>query len=414
MAAFEYVALNAKGKSEKGLIEAETARQARQLLRDRGLMTTELKEVAERDGAKQSSNDASGGGLFKRGGGSLSSAELALFTRQLATLFRSGLPLDEALTVVSQQSESAKVQRITLGIRSRVTEGDSLASALEQFPNAFPILFRSTIEAGEQAGKLDHVLERLADYVERSQEMASKVTQAAIYPIIMLVVATGVVMGMMTYVVPQVVEVFQGINAELPLLTRGMIGLSDFLRKAWPIIIFGGIAGVWLFRRTLRTNEGFRRSWHQRQLGWPVIGKLVRGANTGRFMRTLGILFGSGVPILEAMRIGAQVVENLPMREAIEDAAKRVREGAGLGRSLAASKLFPPIVVHLVSSGESSGRLGEMLERSADNQEKEVELRIGVLMKLMEPVMTVVMGGIVLVIVLAILLPIFDLNTLVK
>ncbi len=414
MAAFEYTALNAKGKNEKGLIEAETPRQARALLRERGLMATEVKEVAERSRAGTPSGAVRSDGLFKRSGSSLSSAELALFTRQLATLFRSGLPLDEALTVVAQQSESAKVQRITLGIRSRVTEGDSLASALEQFPNAFPILFRSTVEAGEQAGKLDHVLERLADYVERSQEMAAKVTQAAIYPIIMLVVATGVVMGMMTYVVPQVVEVFEGINAELPLLTRGMIGLSDFLRKAWPLIIFGGIAGVWLFRRRLSNNEAFRRSWHQRQLKWPVIGRLVRGANTGRFMRTLGILFGSGVPILEAMRIGTQVVENLPMREAIEDAAKRVREGAGLGRSLAASKLFPPIVVHLVSSGESSGRLGEMLERAADNQEKEVELRIGVLMKLMEPVMTVVMGGIVLMIVLAILLPIFDLNTLVK
>jgi len=415
LAAFEYVALNARGKNEKGLIEAETARQARTLLRDRGLMTTELKEVAEqRPGAGAAGSETAGGGLFRRGSASLSSAELALFTRQLATLFRSGLPLDEALTVVAQQSESAKVQRITLGLRSRVTEGDSLASALEQFPAAFPILFRSTIEAGEQAGKLDHVMDRLADYVERSQEMSSKVTQAAIYPIIMLVVATGVVMGMMTYVVPQVVEVFEGINAELPLLTRGMIGLSDFLRTAWPVIIFGSIAGVWLFRRTLRSSEAFRRRWHQRQLGWPVVGRLVRGSNTGRFMRTLGILFSSGVPILEAMRIGAQVVENLPMREAIEEAAKKVREGAGLGRSLAASKLFPPIVVHLVSSGESSGRLGEMLERAADNQEKEVELRIGVLMKLMEPVMTVVMGGIVLIIVLAILLPIFDLNTLVK
>lgn len=413
MAAFEYVALNAKGKNEKGLIEAETARQARQLLRDRGLMPTELKEVAEQSVANRRSGTASGG-FFKRSGGTLSSAELALFTRQLATLFRSGLPLDEALTVVSQQSESAKVQRITLGIRSRVVEGESLATALDQFPGAFPILFRSTIEAGEQAGKLDHVLERLADYVERSQEMSAKVTQAAVYPTIMLVVAAGVVMGMMTYVVPQVVSVFEGINAELPLLTRGMIAASDFLRQAWPILIFGGIATVWLFRRALRNSESFRRSWHARMLGWPVIGRLVRGANTGRFMRTLGILFGSGVPILEAMRIGTQVVENLPMREAIEEAAKRVREGQGLGRSLAASKLFPPIVVHLVSSGESSGRLDEMLERAADNQEKEVELRIGVLMKLMEPVMTVVMGGIVLVIVLAILLPIFDLNTLVK
>lgn len=412
MAAFEYVALNARGKNEKGLIEAETARQARQLLRDRGLMPTALTEVAEQ--ASGTAKTERGGGFFKRSTGSLSAAELALFTRQLATLFRSGLPLDEALTVVAQQSESAKVQRITLGLRARVVEGDSLASALEQFPRAFPILFRSTVEAGEQAGKLDHVLERLADYVERSQEMSSKVKQAAIYPTIMLVVATGVVMGMMTYVVPQVVEVFQGINAELPLLTRMMIGLSDFLRKAWPFLIVVGVLGIWLFRRSLSTNVHFRRRFHQQQLRWPVIGRLVRGANTGRFMRTLGILFGSGVPILEAMRIGAQVVENLPMREAIEEAAKKVREGAGLGRSLAASKLFPPIVVHLVSSGESSGRLDEMLERSADNQEKEVELRIGVLMKLMEPVMTVVMGGIVLVIVLAILLPIFDLNTLVK
>ncbi len=414
MAAFEYTALNAKGKNEKGLIEAETARQARALLRDRGLMPTELKEVAKHMGAAAANLDAKGGSFFQRSSGTLSAADLALFTRQLATLFRSGLPLDEALTVVAQQSEVGKVQRITLGIRARVIEGDSLASALNQFPAAFPILFRSTVEAGEQAGKLDHVLERLADYVERSQEMASKVKQAAIYPTIMLIVATGVVMGMMTYVVPNVVSVFEGINAELPFLTRAMIGLSGFLRQAWPVLIIGGTGSVWLFRRTLRTNEAFRRSLHQRMLSWPIVGKLVRGANTGRFMRTLGILFGSGVPILEAMRIGAQVVENLPLRDAIEEAAKRVREGAGLGRSLAASKLFPPIVVHLVSSGESSGRLDEMLERAADNQEKEVELRINVLMKLMEPVMTVVMGGIVLIIVLAILLPIFDLNTLVK
>jgi len=416
LAAFEYIALNAKGKSEKGLIEADTARQARQLLRDRGLMPTALNEVAERAAAAARGAAKPGGlaGLLQGNVGSLSAAELALFTRQLATLFRSGLPLDEALTVVAQQSESARVQRITLGLRARVTEGESLATALEQFPSAFPVLFRATVEAGEQAGKLDHVLERLADYVERSQEMAGKVQQAAIYPAIMLVVATAVVMGMMTYVVPQVVAVFEGINAELPLLTRAMIGLSDFLRQTWAFLLVGGIVAVWLFRRALTRSEPFRRRFHQRQLGWPVIGRLVRGSNTGRFMRTLGILFGSGVPILDALRIGTQVVENLPMREAIEEAAKRVREGAGLGRSLAASKLFPPIVVHLVSSGESSGRLGEMLERAAENQEKEVELRVGVLMKLMEPVMTVVMGGIVLMIVLAILLPIFDLNTLVK
>lgn len=412
MPAFEYTALNAKGRNEKGLIEAETARQARQLLRERGLTPTAMQEVAG-DTSKRS--DAVAGGRRRSGGGvSLSTAELALFTRQLATLFRSGLPLDEALTVVSQQSESAKVQRLTLAIRTRVVEGESLASALDQFPGTFPVLFRSTVEAGEQAGKLDHVLERLADYVERSQAMSATVKQAAIYPIIMLVVATGVVIGMMVYVVPNVVGVFANIKAQLPLLTRGLIALSNLLQKAWLPLLVVLAGAVFLFRRAMRNNIAFRRNMHHRMLGWPIVGKLVRGANTGRFMRTLGILFGSGVPILEAMRIGTQVVENLPMREAVEEAAKRVREGAGLGRSLAATKLFPPIVVHLVSSGESSGRLDEMLVRAADNQEKEVELRIGVMMKLMEPAMTVIMGGIVLLIVLAILLPIFDLNTLVK
>ena len=412
MPAFEYLALTATGRTEKGLIEAETPRLARQLLRERNLTPTELKEVATRSNTKAEAS--SSGFTLKRQPGALSGAELSLFTRQLATLSRSGLPLDEALTAVSQQSEEAKTQRIALAIRARVTEGESLATALMQFPNAFPVLYRATVDAGEQAGKLDYVLERLAEYVERQQEMSGKVKQAAIYPIIMLVVATGVVMGMMTYVVPNIVSVFESIDAELPLLTRGLIATSTFMQKGWWAILGGTALAVFLFNRAMRNNEAFRRGMHNRMLGWPVVGRIVRADNTGRFMRTLGILFGSGVPILEAMRIGTQVVENLPMRDAIEEAAKRVREGAGVGRSLGASRLFPPIVVHLINSGEVSGKLDEMLLRAADNQEREVESRLGVLMKLMEPVMTVVMGGIVLIIVLAILLPIFDLNTLVK
>ncbi len=413
MPAFEYTALSAAGRSEKGLIEAESPRLARQLLRERGLTPTGVTEVATRSSGGDDTATQTGFG-FKRQRGSLSGAELSLFTRQLATLSRSGLPLDEALTAVSQQSEEAKTQRIALAIRARVSEGESLATALSQFPNAFPVLYRATVDAGEQAGKLDHILERLADYVERQQEMAGKVTQAAIYPIIMLVVATGVVMGMMTYVVPNVVSVFDSIHAELPILTRGLIAVSSFMRKGWWALLGGIALTVYLFNRAMTTNADFRRSMHSRMLGWPIIGRIVRAANTGRFMRTLGILFGSGVPILEAMRIGTQVVENVPMREAIEEAAKRVREGVGVGKSLGVSRLFPPIVVHLISSGEVSGKLDEMLLRAADNQEREVENRIGVLMKLMEPLMTVVMGGIVLIIVLAILLPIFDLNTLVK
>lgn len=409
MAAFEYSALNARGKQEKGLIEAETARQARALLRERGLTPMELKEVAEQRGK----TGGDGGGTVKTSGGSLSSTELSLFTRQLATLFRSGLPLDEALTAVAQQSESAKVKRIVLGIRSRVIEGDSLASALAQFPSAFPTLFRATVEAGEQAGKLDHVLERLADYVERRQAMQSKILLATFYPAILTLVAIGVVSLLLTYVVPKVVEVFDSIGADLPVLTKMMIATSGFLRNYGVFLVIALALGGWLFARAMR-GDAFRRRVHQRQLTLPLIGRLTRGANTGRFTRTLGILFGAGVPILDAMRIGTQVVGNLPMRDAIEEAAKRVREGAGLARSLEASKLFPPITVHLIASGEASGKLDEMLDRAADNQEREVETLIAALMGIFEPVLILAMGGIVLLIVLAILLPIFDLNTLVK
>lgn len=409
MAAFEYSALNARGKQEKGLIEAETARQARALLRERGLTPMELKEVAEQRGRLA----GDGGAAVKTSGGSLSSTELSLFTRQLATLFRSGLPLDEALTAVAQQSESAKVKRIVLGIRSRVIEGDSLASALAQFPSAFPTLFRATVEAGEQAGKLDHVLERLADYVERRQAMQSKILLATFYPAILTLVAIGVVSLLLTYVVPKVVEVFDSIGADLPVLTKMMIATSGFLRNYGVFLVIALALGGWLFARAMR-GDAFRRRVHQRQLKLPLVGRLTRGANTGRFTRTLGILFGAGVPILDAMRIGTQVVGNLPMRDAIEEAAKRVREGAGLARSLEASKLFPPITVHLIASGEASGKLDEMLDRAADNQEREVETLIAALMGIFEPVLILAMGGIVLLIVLAILLPIFDLNTLVK
>lgn len=410
MAAFEYSALNARGKQEKGLIEAETARQARQLLRERTLTPLELREVAERRGMRTSGSEVT---TVQRRRGSLSATELSLFTRQLATLFRSGLPLDEALTAVAQQSENPKVQRMVLAIRARVNEGDSLANALGQFPSAFPTLFRATVEAGEQAGKLDHVLERLADYVERRQAMQSKILLATFYPAILTVVAIGVVSLLLTYVVPKVVEVFDSIGADLPLLTQMLIATSGFLRNYGVFLVIGLAGAGWLFARAMR-GEAFRRQVHRRQLRLPLIGRLTRGANTGRFTRTLGILFGAGVPILEAMRIGTQVVANLPMRDAIEEAARRVREGAGLAKSLESSKLFPPITVHLIASGEASGKLDEMLDRAAENQEREVETLIAALMGIFEPVLILVMGAVVLMIVLAILLPIFDLNTLVK
>jgi general secretion pathway protein F len=405
MPAYEYSALNAKGREEKGLIEGDSPRQARQMLRDRGLTPMSVAQVAENSLAQASP--------FQARRGSISSTELSLFTRQLATLVRSGLPLDEALAAVSQQSESKRVKRIALGVRSGVLEGSTLALSLNQFPNAFPPLFRATVEAGEQSGKLDHILERLAEYVERRQVMRNKVMLAAVYPAILTLVAIGVVVLLLTYVVPQVVGVYADIKADLPPLTTGLIAVSNFLRNYGVFLLILIVIGGFTFNRLMR-NDNFKRKVHRRQLGLPLIGRLTRGSNTGRFTRTLGILFGSGVPILEAMRIGTQVVTNLPMRDAIEAAARKVREGASLYRSLAESKLFPPITVHLIASGESSGRLDEMLDRAAENQEREVETLVAAVMGIFEPVLILAMGAIVLVIVLAILLPIFDLNQLVK
>ncbi|HEY0916308.1 MAG TPA: type II secretion system inner membrane protein GspF, partial [Solimonas sp.] len=375
MSAFEYSALDARGRQVKGLIEGDTARQARQLLRDRGLSPLDITEVAERS--------ASSGMPFQRGGG-ISHTELSLFTRQLAILVRSGLPLDEALTAVSEQSESKRVQRIALGVRSGVIEGNTLAMSLNQFPNAFPPLFRATIEAGEQSGKLDYILERLAEYVEKRQAMRSKMMIAAVYPLALVTVAILVVIAMLTYVVPQVVSVFDSIDTELPPLTKGMIATSAFLREYGWLLLGLIAAAVFSFSRMMRT-DAFKRRIHLSLLRMPIVGRLTRSANTGRFTRTLGILFGSGVPILDAMRIGTQVVDNLPMKEAIEEAAIKVREGATLSRSLNASKLFPPITIHLIASGETSGKLDEMLDRSAENQEREVETLVATLMGVFEP-----------------------------
>ncbi len=407
MSAYEYSALDTRGRQVKGLIEGDTQRQVRQLLRDRSLTPLEIKEVAEKGSRSARAS------LPITRGGSLNSTELSLFTRQLATLTRSGLPLDEALAAVSQQSESKRVQRVTLGVRSRVTEGNSLARAMGEFPGAFPTLFRATIEAGESAGKLDSVLERLADYAERSQAIRSKVMLATFYPAILTFVAIGVISLLMSYVVPKVVGVFDSIGADLPPLTKGLIATSEFLQHFGFGIFIALLLGVFVFRRALK-NDGFRRKYHLWVLRLPLIGRLVRGANTGRFMRTLGILFGAGVPILDALRIGSQVVENLPMKEAIDAAAKRVREGASLNKSLSESRLFPPITMHLISSGEASGKLDDMLDRAAENQERELETLISALMSLFEPILILTMGTVVLLIVLAILLPIFNLNQLVQ
>ncbi len=404
MGAFEYTAVDAGGREHKGILEGDTARQVRQLLRDRQLLPITVAEVAEREAARQQRR-----GLFR--GSSLSSADLALLTRQLATLTQSGLPLEEALLAVSEQTESPRVKSIVIGVRSKVMEGHTLASGFGDFPRAFPEIYRATVSAGEQSGHLDAVLERLADYTEGRQVLRQKVQHALIYPIVLTVLAVGIVTGMLVYVVPKVVGVFANSNRELPGLTVALITMSEFLREwGWllAIVIVGGAIGL---RRWLRL-PGPRRSFDRLLLRLPLVAKLVRSANTARFTRTLSILTGSGVPVLEALRIAGEVLTNVPMREAVEEAAARVREGAPIGRSLGAAGHFPPLCVHLISSGEASGELETMLSRAAQNQERELDGLIAALLGILEPGLIITMGVIVLVIVLAILMPIFELNQL--
>jgi general secretion pathway protein F len=343
----------------------------------------------------------------------LSASELALLTRQLATLAQAGLPLEEALLAVSQQSDNPRAQSILLGVRSRVMEGHALADGLGDFPNAFPDLYRATVAAGEQSGHLDGVLERLAEFTESRQILQQQVRNALIYPIALVITAAAIISFMLAYVVPKVVDIFENYGQQLPLLTRMMLWSSEFLRDQWIFIIVFIALAVFGTRKLLR-KEGPRRHYHRMLLRLPIVSRLTRGINTARFTQTLSILAGSGVPILEALRIAAQVIVNVPMREAVEEASLRVREGAMISKSLATGKLFPPMMTHLVASGEASGRLEEMLSRAATNQEREVDGLIATLLGIMQPLLVIIMAAIVLLIVLAILLPIFELNNLIR
>jgi len=402
--AFEFVALDRAGKESKGLIEGDTPKHVRQLLRERHLYPVSVTEVAQREARRQSTFSV------RRG---MTSAELALVTRQLASLSQSGLPLEEALLAVSQQNDQPRTKSILLGVRSKVMEGHTLADGLGDFPQAFPELYRATVAAGEQSGHLDVVLERLADYTESRQELRQRLTNAMIYPVALIVMALGIISFMLATVVPRIVNVFENTSAELPALTRGLIATSNFIRSYWLLLIIGIAAvgwGIWW----LLQRDGPRRRYHRFLLRTPIFGRLTRGINTARFTRTFSILAGSGVPVLEAMKISAEVIENLPMRDAVNEAATRVREGGSISRSLDSSKLFPPMMIHLVSSGEAGGRLDEMLSRSATGQEREVDGLIAALLGILQPLLIVAMGGVVMIIVLAILLPIFEINNLIR
>jgi general secretion pathway protein F len=403
MGAYQFVAVDSGGKEHRGVLEGDTPRHVRALLRERQLLPVEVAEVEARE--RKTRRQVA---LFR----GISGLDLALLTRQLATLVKAGLPLDEALTAVSEHTEKPRLKSIVLGVRAKVLEGHSLAAGLEDFPHAFPVVYRATISAGEQAGQLDTVLERLAEYTESRHSLRQKVLQAMIYPIVLTFIALFIVTLMLVYVVPKVVGVFETTGQELPLLTRGLIAVSGLLQNWWFVIVAAVVLAVLGIRRALR-NEATRRQLHWWLLKLPLFGRVTRGLNTARFTRTLSILISSGVPALEALRIGASVIVNLPMRDAVNEAAVRVREGGAIGRSLAQSKLFPAMSIHLISSGEASGELDAMLERTANHQESEMDSLLSTMLSVLEPLLIVVMGLMVLTIVMAILLPIFQINQLV-
>jgi general secretion pathway protein F len=404
MGAYQYVAVDTGGKEHRGVLEGDTPRHVRQLLRERQLLPVEVAEVESREriARKQFS--------LRR---SISALDLALFTRQLATLVKAGLPLEEALYAVSEHTEKPRLKSIVLGVRAKVLEGHSLAVGLEDFPHAFPVVYRATVSAGEQAGQLDTVLERLAEYTESRHGLRQKVLQAMIYPIVLTGIALGIVTLMLVYVVPKVVGVFETTGQELPVLTRALIALSNVIQHWWFLIVGAAVLAFLAAKQALK-NLKTRRQLHVWLLKAPLFGRVTRGLNTARFTRTLSILTSSGVPALEALRISASVIANLPMREAVDEAAVRVREGGAIGRSLAQSKLFPPMAIHLISSGEASGELDAMLERTANHQESEMDSLLATMLSVLEPLLVVVMGLMVLAIVMAILLPIFQINQLVK
>jgi general secretion pathway protein F len=402
VAGFRYHALDAQGKLHKGVIETDSPRQVRVSLRDQGLTAIEVENLTG-----NTASDASEP-VKRRSRRRMSVAEVSLMTRQFATLLGAGLTVEQTMNALIEQTDSQFTRHVLAGVR-----GQTLSRAMAQFPNVFPDLYRTLVNAGEQSGQLAQVMTRLADYTESRHALRMKVILALVYPAIVLCVALGATAFLLTYVVPKVIEVFENTRQTLPLLTRAMIAASGFLRATGIFWLIGIAAGLWLFSRAIK-QPALRMRWHSFVLRLPLIGRLTRGLNTARLASTLAILVGSRVPLLTALQAGVGVVNNLPMKRALEETERKVREGASLSRSIGSTKTFPPVMVHLIASGESSGKLDEMLERVASTQTMEVENRVSVLTSLVGPLMILFMGGVVLLIVLAILQPIFEINQLVR
>lgn len=400
MPAFRYIALTKTGKRTTGVVEADSARLSRQIVRDKQLTPITVTAIAGQKKIKKTAYFSA-----KK----ISVANLSLITRQLSTLLQAGLPIDEVLTAVSKQAEKQIIKEILLGVRAKVLEGYTLAEGLNDFPSAFPVLYRTTVAAGERSGKLDQVLDQLADYTEKQHYIRQKIRQALIYPAMMLIVSFSIVTFLLIYVVPKIINVFDQTNQTLPLTTEILIGISNFAQHFWIYIIIFIILSIYCWLFALQ-KKSFRQKVDQFLLKTPVIGRAITTINCARFGRTFGILHAASVPVLEAMHAAGELVKPLPMHNKIQQAITQVREGKPIYAALQKTGFFAPMFLHLVASGEVSGQLDKMLEKAANYLEKEVEGLIQTTLTLFEPLMIIIMGGVVLYIVLAIMLPIFSLD----
>jgi len=399
MSAYQYQALDKTGHHKKGVIEADSERHARQLLRDQALIPTVVHLLH-----KQQVN---------AGKGKMAAADLSLCTRQLATLLAAGIPVEESLRGVSEQQEKLKVREVMIGVRTKVLEGYSLAKAMEQYPAAFPELYRATVGAGEQTGKLDLVLDKLADYTENQQANKQKVQQALIYPMLMVVVSVGIIAFLLSFVVPRIIEVFSTSGQSLPGMTEFLLHISSFIKNWGLYVLIVLVAAIVGFRRSLR-NPQIKRAWHTLLLKLPIVSYLSVSINVARYIYTFSILFAAGVSVLETMRVSASVVSNLVIREAFDVAAVKVREGSSISNALKATTFLTPMVTHLIASGEKSGQIAPMMGRAAAHLDNDVKRLIETALTLLEPLVILFMGGVVLFIVLATLLPIFSMEQMVS
>jgi general secretion pathway protein F len=408
MPVFDYLALDPSGGTVKGVMEGDAERFVRAQLRERGLVPMAVTAIPEHDA--QSRSDGTPRAWFRR---SIGSTELTLLTRQFATLNRAGMTVEACLDALMEQTGSARTRRVLAGVRAHVREGQSLARAMGKYPESFPPVYRHLVDAGEQSGRLGDVLDRLADYTETRLALKNKVLLAMIYPALVTVVALAVVTGLLVYVVPQVTQVYAHTHQTLPLLTRILMKGSAVARATVPVLLPLCIL-AFIGLQILLRQETWQRRWHALQLRLPIWGRIARFLDAERFTRTLGILVTSGVPLLQAMQSAVPVVRNLPMRAAVDEASRLVREGGSLSRALGRSRFFPPIAIHLIASGETSGQLGPMLLRGSESLSRELETWATTLAALLEPLLILLMGAIVLFIVLATLLPIFEMNQLIR